>query len=161
MEHTIKLTLKPDWDEIEPAREKSAKFFETHGFAEDHVNSLIMVVSELAENAVKYGAYPDGGGSIGLGIEIGNKTVIIEVTNPVKTGDLSFLKHLDETIQWIRGFQDPFEAYAIRLKEVATRPLADRESGLGLVRISYEGQSILDFFVSDDNVLSVSAVYNY
>jgi hypothetical protein len=44
------------------------------------------------------------------------------------------------------------------LKEVAKKPIHDHESGLGLVRIAYEGKSILDFFVAEDNALNVSAI---
>ena len=68
------------------------------------------------------------------------------------------LKRLDRTIQWIRGYQDPFLAYTERIRAVSKRPLRDKESGLGLVRIAYEGKSILDFFLDDDNILNVSAV---
>jgi len=161
MEKFLKLNLKPEWDEIEKVRNKSGVFLKSHGFSEDHIHALTMVISELMENAVKYGAFAKGNEPISLTIDVNKKTVIVEVQNPVDAGEISHLKKLDETIQWIRGYQDPFEAYIVKLKEVATKPLQDRESGLGLVRISYEGQSILDFYVSDENVLSVSAVYNY
>ena len=63
-------------------------------------------------------------------------------------------------VQWIRGFQDPFEAYLERLKEVSSQSLDHEESGLGLVRIAYEGQSVLDFFVTENHVLAVSAVHH-
>ena len=68
------------------------------------------------------------------------------------------LKILDKTIQWIRGFQNPLEAYTERLKEVSKKPLNDENSGLGLVRIAYEGKAILDFFVSENSLLNVSAL---
>jgi len=68
------------------------------------------------------------------------------------------LRRLDETIQWIRGYQSPFEAYVEKLKEVSTGE-NQGESGLGLVRIAYEGQSILDFYVDEQNMLAMSAVY--
>ncbi len=161
MEKSLKLNLQPEWDEIEKIRNKSSSFFKSHGFSENHIHALTMVISELIENAVKYGSYGDGDGPVSLSIDVNKKTVIIEVQNPVNAGEISHLRKLDETIQWIRGFQDPFEAYIVKLKEVATKPLQDKESGLGLVRISYEGQAILDFYVSDNNMLSVSAVYNY
>jgi hypothetical protein len=70
------------------------------------------------------------------------------------------LSRLDQTIQWIRGYQDPFEAYIERIKEVSKKPLKDMESGIGLVRIAYEGKALLDFFVGDNNVLNVSVVSN-
>jgi hypothetical protein len=37
--------------------------------------------------------------------------------------------------------------------------MTSTESGLGLVRIAYEGRSILDFYIDEENMLSVSAVY--
>jgi hypothetical protein len=73
--------------------------------------------------------------------------------------DDEHLRRLDRAVQWIRGFQNPFEAYVEKLKEVSSQSLESNESGLGLVRIAYEGQSILDFFLLDRNVLSVSAVH--
>ena len=42
---------------------------------------------------------------------------------------------------------------------MSSQSLESSESGLGLVRIAYEGQSILDFFLLETNVLSVSAVH--
>jgi hypothetical protein len=63
---------------------------------------------------------------------------------------------LDKTVQLVRVYQDPFEAYVEKLKEVSRRPLNDEESGLGLVRIAYEGKAILDFFVSAGKIWAES-----
>ena len=71
------------------------------------------------------------------------------------------LRKLDKTLQWIRGFQDPFQAYVERIKQISRKPFDDEISGLGLVRIAYEGNAILDFFLSEDNQLNVSAVSNF
>jgi len=69
------------------------------------------------------------------------------------------LKKLDENIQWIRGFQNQYEAYMEKLKHISGKNLSEGESGLGLVRIAYEGQCILDFYVNEDDILAMSAVY--
>ena len=53
------------------------------------------------------------------------------------------------------------KTYVEKLKEISNKTLAEGESGLGLVRIAYEGQSILDFYVNENNLLAVSAVYQY
>jgi len=82
------------------------------------------------------------------------------VKSPVKEEDDKHLKRLDRIVQWVRGYQNPFEAYIEKIKEIALLPLDDRQSGLGIVRIAYEGQSIIDFFVNDYNIISVSAVYH-
>ena len=155
---TMKVTLRPDWDEIEPLRLQAHGFFGSHGLSGDVIQSLVMVIGELLENSVKYGCYKVFDSQIQLSISIGKKIITIEVTNPVDDSNLDDLKRLDRMIQWVRGYQDPFEAYIERLKEVAKRPLHDKESGLGIVRVAYEGDVILDFFVSEDNLLTVSAV---
>ncbi len=155
---TMKVTLRPDWDEIEPMRLQAHDFFGSHGLSVNAIHSLVMVLGELLENSVKYGCYKTADGHIQISISIGKKIITIEVTNPVDGSNLDDLKRLDWMIQWVRGYQDPFEAYIERLKEVAKKPLHDKESGLGIVRIAYEGDVILDFFVSKDNLLTVSAV---
>jgi len=158
MKNTMKVTLSPDWDEIEPLRLQAHDFFGSHGLSRNTVQSLVMVLGELLENSVKYGSYKTADSPIQISIHIGKKIVTIEVTNPIDDSNLDDLKRLDWMIQWVRGYQDPFEAYIERLKEVAKKPLHDKESGLGIVRIAYEGDVILDFFVSEDNLLTVSAV---
>jgi len=164
MKRLLKLTVKPEWDEIEEARNKAAKFFQSLGVVADSVHSLTMVMSELIENGVKYGNFTAGPDRVEVDIRREEDLITMEVINPVNLNDQdarTHMKRLDKTIQWIRGYQDPFEAYVEKLKEVARRPLNDEESGLGLVRIAYEGKAILDFFVDEDGSLNVSAVSGF
>jgi hypothetical protein len=158
MKRSMKLTVRPHWEEIEGVRNTSSDFFRSHGFSGDAVNALTMVISELIENGIKYGNFKAPENKVLLTIHIGSRVVTVEVVNPVDEAAHVHLKRLDRTIQWIRGYQDPFQAYTERIRAVSKRPLRDKESGLGLVRIAYEGKSILDFFVGDDNILNVSAI---
>jgi hypothetical protein len=87
--------------------------------------------------------------------------VTVTVSNPVGESETDSLEILDNTIQWIRGFHDPFQAYLERLRDVSTQSLFSSESKLGLVRIAYEGQSTLDFYVGADRRLVVSATYPF
>ena len=84
--------------------------------------------------------------------------LIVEVRSPLAEESDDQLDRLDEMIQWIRGFQDPHQAYLERLKEVSEEDLEHEESGLGLVRIAYEGQATLDFYIDDTQSVAVSAV---
>jgi hypothetical protein len=127
------------------------------GLTPDEAYQLAMVAQELLENAVKYGAFAIGE-QIGLDLRVAPDDVTVEVKSRAGVDDAN-LRRFDQTIQWIRGFQDPFEAYVERLKHVAGEPYASGESGLGLTRIAYEGRCALDFYVDEDNVLAVSAVY--
>lgn len=160
MENTLKLHLAPDWNQIEEARNAGIDFLETHGFQKDLIHSLIMILSELLENSVKYGNFKKTNTAININLDISKSLITIEVNNPVDKRSEDHLKRLDKTIQWIRGYQDSFQAYVEKLKEISKKPLEDEESGLGLARIAYEGKAILDFFVMD-NKLNVSAISKY
>ena len=155
---SIKLEIKPKWDEIEKIRNKSSQFLKSRGFSKDMVQAFTMVISELVENSIKYGKFRSPGNKVLVEILVGANSVIVEVTNPIDQSDLKNLKALDKTIQWIRGYQNPLEAYTERLNVVSKKPLKDESSGLGLVRVAYEGKAILDFFVSDNSLLNVSAL---
>lgn len=159
MEPSLELSVRPRWEEIDAAREEAVSFLREHAFAEALVNAAGMIVCELAENATKYGAFDDPAQRIDIAIRKDVSSLTIEVKSPVGAADDENLRRLDKTVQWIRGFQNPFEAYLERLKEVSAQSLESRESGLGLVRIAYEGQSVLDFFLDEQNVLAVSAVH--
>lgn len=160
MEGSMKLEIKPLWDEVERVREESAIFLTSKGLEKDAVFSLSMVVGELVENSIKYGKQGDEKALVGISLDVSGGLVTVEVTNLVDDTAYAHLARLDRTIQWIRGFQDPFEAYVERMKEVARRQMEDKESGLGLVRIAYEGRAILDFFLDESEILNVSAVLN-
>jgi len=116
-----------------------------------------MVACELTENAIKYGEF-QADDRVMVSITERPHGILVEVKNRIAEGDEDHLVKLDEMIQWIRGFQAPFEAYLVRLEEVSKRALEDEESGLGLVRIAREGQSLIDFYVHGKNTLAVSAV---
>ena len=158
MQPTLTLDVPPVWDEIERVREQSALFLKERGFSEDIVNAVSMVAAELTENAVEYGSYERPEQRIQVSVAPGRTSIAVEVKSPASSG-AEDLEKLDRMIQWIRGHQDPFEAYMTRLKEVSAQETSSSESGLGLVRIAYEGQSVLDFYVDDENVVSVSAIH--
>jgi len=157
MTERLSLEFAPEWNTIKGAWEPCQAHLSKHGLDADGVYALCMVTHELLENAVKYGAFgPDQ--TIRCSVVAGKETVTIEVRTPLGV-DRERFERLDRMIQWIRSFQNPFEAFVERLKDVSARPFAVCESGLGLVRMAYEGQCLLDFYVDDSDVLSMSAVY--
>lgn len=158
MEPTLTLAIRPEWEQIETVRERSAHWLQERGFSPDIVDAVSMVTAELTENAVEYGAYTTPEQGIHVTVSTASSAITVEVKSPAAAeGD--DLEKLDRMIQWIRGHQDPYEAYLSRLKEVSTQSTESSESGLGLVRIAYEGQSVLDFYVDDENIVSVSAIH--
>lgn len=153
----IERDLPAEWDAIKATWDECMDHLKGCGLDGDTAYALCMVAQELLENAVKYGR-PQTDGRVHLSIDVATRHVTIEVKSAA-TSDPSQLKKLDDTIQWIRGFQNPFEAYVERLKEVSAQPYVEGQSGLGLPRVAYEGQCILDFYVDETDTLALSAVY--
>jgi hypothetical protein len=151
------LRIPPRWEAVKAAWDPSRAMLAANGLTPDEAYQLAMVAQELLENAVKYGASGPGD-EIELGLRVASEDVTVEVKSRLGVDD-AHLRRFDQTIQWIRGFQDPFEAYVERLKHVAVQPYAPGESGLGLTRIAYEGRCAIDFYVDEREVLAVSAVY--
>ncbi len=153
----LDLRIEPEWNAVKAAWDPCRGALARAGLSDDETYQLAMVAQELLENAVKYGAFRRSE-RIGLGISATEEDVIVEVKSRVGVDD-AHLRRFDQTIQWIRGFQDPFEAYVERMKIVSAQPYSHGESGLGLTRIAYEGRSVIDFYVDEENVLAVCAVY--
>jgi hypothetical protein len=153
----LELRIEPEWDAVKAAWEPCRTVLAGEGLSGDETYQLAMVAQELLENAVKYGASTSAD-RIVLEVRTSGEDVTVQVKSRVGVDD-AHLRRFDQMIQWIRGFQDPFEAYVERMKIVSAQPYARGESGLGLTRIAYEGRSVIDFYVDEDNVLAVSAVY--
>lgn len=156
----LNLEIEPVWKQIEATREVCNTFLTDLQFPEADRDAVCMVLSELLENAVKYGAF-SANEKVPLTIHADAENVFLSVKSPLGSQDTNDerMKRLDQIIQWIRSYQAPFQAYLERLKLVAARDLFDHESGLGLVRIAYEGEAVLDFYVDENENLTISAVY--
>ena len=159
MEESITFCLKPNGDAIEKVREKSCNFLKSYGFPDKTVQEQIMILKELAKTCMNYTNFNTPEKKMTVQIHIDENKIIFQVIKPVDEANRNDLKKLDKTIQWIRGYQDPFEAFT-KLKEVSKNSYCDKSNGMGLARIAYEGNAILDFFVSEDNILSLLAVRN-
>ncbi|HZA50478.1 MAG TPA: ATP-binding protein [Myxococcaceae bacterium] len=160
--HPLSMDIAPRWEEVSGVRRETARFLGGLGLPRDVIDAVAMVACELTENATKYGSFRDGSQrEIGVRVSVGSRDVMVEVRNPVSPAADENLAQLDRMVQWIRGYQDPFEAYLQRLKELSVEGLESTVSRLGLVRIAYEGQSVLDFYVNEENVLAVSAIRRF
>jgi hypothetical protein len=157
MDQTFHMQLMPEWDAIRATWEPCHRHLEAQGMTRDEAYGLCMVVQELLENAVKYGRFT-GGEHVDLTLEVAPGEVTIEVKSPVDA-DSKELGQFDRTVQWIRGYQDPFEAYVERLKLVSAQAWGSSRGGLGLARVAYEGRCAIDFYVDPSNTLAVSAVW--
>jgi len=156
----LELRVTSDWSEVGRVNQEVSGFLSASGLSPEGVDKYTMVVCELVENGIKYGHFGGGRDTVNVRVWISGTTISVLVSNPVGNYTQTYLSELDRTIQWVRGFQAPFEAYIARMKAISREPLDIDKSGLGLVRITYEGQALLDFYLDENDTLSVSAVSN-
>jgi len=158
MSQALTFEMKPEWAQIEEARQRCDSFLISIKAGAQVRESVCMIVSEFLENAIKYGNFGDGS-TIPLSMKAVADGVIIEVRNPLPLSESGQdLRRLDALVQWIRSFHAPFQVYLEKLRQVADRPMDDNESGLGLVRIAYEGEAMIDFYVDENDCLTMSAL---
>ena len=157
MAHELKLTANSDWNEIARVNTEVAAFLRNASLSPQNVDTFTMVACELTENGIKYGRH-DASAAVTLLVSVSDRTVSITATNGITTGSRKHLHELDRTLQWVRGFQDPFEAYVERVKQISREPLGQAKSCLGIVRIVHEGRATIDFVLGEDESLSVSIV---
>jgi len=153
----FELQIVPEWDRIDETRDMVLKYLENNNIQFEKAYSVGMIVSELLENAIKYGK-ATAQSPVTLEIDIDNRELTVEMKNTILESNRYNLHKLDRTLQWFHSFQSPFEAYMEKLKEISSRDIRDRESGLGLVRIAYEGQGNIDFYLDENDMLCVSVV---
>jgi hypothetical protein len=152
-------TIPATWDSAKQLWDPVHSFFSVHGLDGDEAYSLTMTTAELLENAVKYGDWSDPArNEIRLFVEVTPEEAMIEVEHPAPRQSEE-LRRLDDRIQWLRGFQNPFEAYVARLMELGAHQGPQQTGGLGLCRIAYEAHCLIDFYVTPENHLRLSAVY--
>jgi hypothetical protein len=154
----MELSFRPNEHEIDNAGKISSDFFKSNGLSDSAVHTQLMILRELINNAIMYGDLAKSKNKITVHIQIAENTIMVEVRNPVDETCFEQLEELDKTIQFIRGYQDPYEAYLLKKMETSQNPSHREINGLGLARIACEGSALLDFFVSKDNILNLFAV---
>lgn len=133
----LDLCIPPEWARIDAIRE-AVGLFVAAVFGDGELReSLPMVSAELLENAIKYGKL-DGTG-VRYSLREDDNEVVISVSNAIEPGAAQ-VRALAAHVAWVGSFAEPVAAYQAalaRLYDQEDRP--EGESGLGLVRIAYEG----------------------
>jgi hypothetical protein len=148
----LDVAFPADWSRIDPTREAVSLLVLAVFGRSDLRDSLAMVSAELLENAVKYSKSMGG---VRLSIRNESKGLVVAVTNMVEEGS-RHVASLRGRLEWLNSFADPEQAYAAALREVSVR--GGEESGLGIVRIAYEGGCGLDCDVSSPGEITVRAL---
>ena len=163
MKKSIQFSLKPSDFEIETVREKGRDFLKAHGFSDDTVQTQMTILHQLISSGRKFDNLVAPKNKIKALILIEENTIIVEVSRPINESSYSRLDDLDKMIQSMRrwGYQEPFKPYAIEHRGSSRNNSQDfKTEGLELAKIVYEEGAVLDFYVSEDKILNLSAVRN-
>lgn len=150
---SISFVIEPAWSTVKEAMSKAEAFLGKCGKCGDLISATVMCVSELIENAVKYGDRGPNGDKISFEMTIDEATIRVTVRHGVTNEE--DVGRVIETIEELKRGSDPKQLYSKRLRELLneTRPSVSR---LGLFRIAYEGEFRLDCSYTNQ-ILAVSA----
>lgn len=147
--------MQANWDQAKFFQEFVWNYIMCALANEESADKISMAGTELVENAIKYSYKENNLAMINFSLKGDESEFILEVKNKIGVETEENIKQLDEKIQWIRGFQNPYEAYVESMKYVSQ--LEESFSQMGLVRISYEAGAIIDFFVNEMDEILISA----
>jgi hypothetical protein len=117
-----------------------------------------MILREFIIICIKFNNAENFESEVLVNLHIENETITVEVKKPVCKSAYGMLENLDKTIQWIRGHQDSLEYYLKNFEESCFGPchLADTNA-LRLAILTHTSEAVVDFYVSEDNLLNLSA----
>ena len=157
----LEMALDPAWDTINLVRESLINHLAVVFRNRTYCDSMSMVVSELMENSVKYGAWDRfSNGQIRICIRSdAGSGALVQVSNPC-TPDSPLVSRLSSTVARLAVTDSALTMYQQRIVELAKDPKAGpSRSGLGLARVVYEGGCFLDVAIGSDNYVTVSAMF--
>ncbi|MCB1189860.1 MAG: hypothetical protein H7A23_18530 [Leptospiraceae bacterium] len=155
-DYNILLKMPANWEQAKYFQEFLWNYIMSALASEESADKISMAGTELIENAIKYGNIDNNSKTtVDFSLKGNGNNFILEVKNKISPDSRDNIKQLDEKIQWIRGYQNPYEAYVESMKFISK--LDESFSQMGLVRISYEAGAILDFFVNESDEILISA----
>ena len=158
MKKSLRFNIKPNANEIEMAGKKSVKFLKSHGLSEKTIEAQTLILNELIEKGKIFTNSRITENEMTIHLYIEEKKITVVLRKSVDESAHRRLAVLDKTIQWIRGYNDPFEPYMIKHREASDDSLTGCDDGFGLAKIAYETGAILDFYVDEENILNFLAV---
>ncbi len=154
----IDLPVRNEWSNIELVRTAILNCFAAVFNDMDGCRAVATVISELLENAIKYGDWTTSDmNSLRLSIEGEERAIRVTVEHPVNAGSES-VKVLMNTLTWLNSFPSAADAYRARLCELAENPPQIGISRLGLARVAYEGGCVLTAEIKGNSLRMVGAI---
>lgn len=154
---SIDLTVRNEWKNIDLLRTSVQNCFNAVFADLDGCQTIAMITGELLENALKYGDWTSTDRAMFRLRVVGReRNTEVSVQNPVKAGGQHTAKLLG-ALEWIKSYPTAEQAYRARMLQIAQDDSDTAPSGLGLVRIAFEGNCRLTADVEHGHV-TVTAV---
>lgn len=155
--NTFALKFHIDWEYIDVIRNFVNSFLQKTLLDNKVADKLSMAISELLENAVKYGVHKEDGILHNIHIQLDTfkeeKKVIFFIENKSTIESIDVLKSQLESVN--RG--DPKEMYVRKIRESLTK---EDKSQLGLARIRYEAGGDIFLDIKKNNRVRLQVVFS-
>lgn len=158
MDQSIEFKFGYSAGETQKLEQAFCKLLEYHGYNDKTIQTQLMILRELIISGEKLDGRKRSESEMTVHLHIENDSIIVEINKPVDESIYGRLQELDNTIQWIRGCQDPLAAGMLRPAETAYTSHIDDTNGFALARLAQKENAVIDFYVSEDNILKLSAV---
>lgn len=157
MQESADFSINTNDSGLEAVIKESNQFLKSHGISEKTVDEQIMVLEEIVKCGTAFDNFAPSDDQTRIGINIDEEVIRIEFSRALSEDAISRIQELDKIIQFINGFQDPFEAFT-KMKSDSSSLRRNGFNGDGLARIAYEGKAMIDFFVNEHNILKLYAI---
>jgi two-component sensor histidine kinase len=165
----LELSVAPVWGRVRDVRESLLRAARAVGLGEDRSYAIGLVVSELLENAVKYGSFSGSADeTIQVVAHIASGVARVVVTSPVDASS----HHPQRLRSAVSRLADssPLDAYVHRVSEILDEPPASQvnptasgheESGLGIFRVAHEAESVVSLRFLEGGSVEVTAAMRW
>jgi hypothetical protein len=151
----LDITIGHRWDYIPMTRSYVEKFLNSNITDKLRVMKIIVSISELLENAVKY-SYKEGVRAKIKRDAVNHKLELTVYNYATKEESFKLIEYIKE----IDNNKDPLKFYLDKMKDA----VKNKKNGLGLPRIKYEGEANIsaNYFEEEtgDGTVRVKAVFN-
>lgn len=158
MNEQLNFSIKEFSDEYENFSIEINNLLKCQKLSLPEIKAQIRIIKGLVETAMQLDDVRKDDDELTLGIFIEQKSVTVEVSTPVSESSYSRLGEMDKIIQRIRGCQSPFDPYVTVLKEISSRSKSNQSIEQVLAKLAYETGAVFDFYVTEDNILNLSAI---
>jgi hypothetical protein len=149
---SITMYISTNWEIIRDIETRVSSYFSDG--QKDINDASMIVITELVENAVKYGVPLPGMHAIKFNFEIRDNFVEISIINAI--GHEKHRTAITRLIDEINNSGNPQELYTMRLQELLNFDGKIMTGGLGLYRIAHEAKFEINYSL-DGDILTVIA----